>query len=185
MRKKWISLLLLFSVIFLVGCSQNKNEEKTSVKQQTDKDSALMYTFTIDEHDYRFRMLDGWLKYPNKDDKIVFLVGNKEIKSFMTAGFESEDMSLDEYKDRFMNKVSESADSVISQPVKKELNGLDSYYVSFTMKDAKERLLTYKTYLIETDGYFVNLAAWTSEKNPGKETQEQLDLMLETFEQLK
>ena len=184
MKKKIIVFFSLLSVILLVGCN-TKDNSKEKNKQETEASDALMYTFTMEEHDYRFRMLDGWLKYPSKDDKIVFLVGNKEIKSFMTAGFEPKELSLDDYKNKFMNKLSENNSDILIEPEKKDLNGLASYYLSFTLKDAKERTLTYKTYLIETDDYFVNLAAWTSEESPSESTLSQLDKILGTFEQLK
>ena len=51
----WLSLL---SLLFLVSCS---NETTKKEKKATDPESALMYTFSIDQHDYRFRLLDGWI----------------------------------------------------------------------------------------------------------------------------
>ncbi|MEG2937365.1 MAG: hypothetical protein RR812_03070, partial [Vagococcus sp.] len=59
------------------------------------------------------------------------------------------------------------------------------YSVNFTMKDAKERVLTYQTNLIETKEYFFNLAAWTSQEKPDEKTTKELTTMLETFEQIK
>lgn len=183
MKKKLSILLLFFSILFLASCSSN--ETKTSTEKATTADNALMYTFTMDDHDYRFRLLDGWIKYPNSDSTIAFLVGNKDIKSFMTAGFEPKEKTLDEYKDAFVTKLENSKANIIIEPKKQKVNELESYYLSFTMKDNKERVLTYRTCLIETDGYFVNLAAWTSEENPTDETLEILDNMLGAFEQLK
>lgn len=183
MKKKLSILLLFFSVLFLASCSQK--EAKATPEKATTTDNALMYTFTMDDHDYRFRLLDGWIKYPNDDSSIAFLVGNKDIKSFMTAGFESKEKSLDEYKDDFLKKLVDARAEIIIEPKKQVVNGLDSYNLSFTMKDNKDRLLTYRTSLIESDGYFVNLAAWTSQENPSEETLAILDTMLGAFEQLK
>jgi hypothetical protein len=53
------------------------------------------------------------------------------------------------------------------------------------MKDAKERVLTYQTNLIETKEYFFNLATWTSQEKPDEKTTKELTTMLETFEQIK
>lgn len=175
----WLSLL---SLLFLVSCS---NETTKKEKKATDPESALMYTFSIDQHDYRFRLLDGWIKYPNEDDSIAFLVGNKDIKSFMTAGFEENHSSLDAYKDSFMKKLEEGQAIILEEPKKERINKLDCYTLSFTMKDAKDRPLTYKTHLIETKDYFVNLAAWTSQEKPSKEVLDELETMLGTFELLK
>lgn len=182
MKKKVTIFLTIASLFFLVGCKSKESKEEI---KETEADSALMYTFTIDEHEYRFRLLDGWIKFPNKDGNIAFLVGNKDIKSFMSAGVEPVSQSLELYKDDFLKKLSESDAQVNLEPEKRQLNGMDSYYLSFVMKDGKNRPLTYNTYLIETEGYFVNLAAWTSEEKPTEETIKNLDNMLDNFEQLK
>ncbi|MFW8053098.1 hypothetical protein [Vagococcus fluvialis] len=182
MKKNIAILLTTISLLFLAGCQPKQKEVE---KKATDSDSALMYTFNIEEHEYRFRLLDNWIKYPNKDGNITFLVGNKENKSFMTAGVEPVDKSLDNYKDDFLKKISEQKGDIKIEPDKRELNGLPSYYLQFVMDDSKGRPLTYCSYLIETDDYFINLAAWTSEENPSAETLQNLDDMLSNFEQLK
>lgn len=184
--KKYVKFLLpILSVIFLVGCSQTKTKSDESKLKETDTDSALMYTFKLDEHEYRFRLLDGWIKFPNEDKTIAFLVANKDTKSYMSAGFEPKKQPLDKYKDSFVEKVGEKSGNIIKQPEKKTINNLDSYYLTFNMKDNKDRDLTYKTYLIETDDYFINLAAWTSDEKPTDKVLNDLDKMLATFEQLK
>lgn len=185
MKKMFKYFLPILSVIFLVGCSQTKSKPEEKKGQETEADSALMYTFKLDEHEYRFRLLDGWIKFPNEDKTIAFLVANKDTKSYMSAGFEPKKEELTKYKDSFLQKVEKKSGKIIKEPEKKKLNGLDSYYLMFNMKDNKDRNLTYKTYLIETDDYFINLAAWTSDEKPTDKVLTDLDKMLDTFEQLK
>ena len=82
MKKKIMIMMTVLFFVVLAGCSKETKEIK-----ETDVNSALMYTFKIDEHEYRFRMLDGWLKYPVEDKSIAFLVGNKENKAFIYNSF--------------------------------------------------------------------------------------------------
>lgn len=182
MKKVIVSLISVLCLVFLVSCgsSSKKNE-----RPATTADNALMYTFSVDKEEFRFRLLDGWIKYPNKDENILFLVGNKDLKAFMTSGFEPKEVSLDEYKESFVKKLEESGATVTSVSEKKTVNELECYSVNFTMKDAKERVLTYQTNLIETKEYFFNLAAWTSQEKPDEKTTKELTTMLETFEQIK
>lgn len=185
MKKIILFLLPILSLSFLVGCGQTKDKKEVNQVKETDPKDALTYTFTLDEHDYRFKLLDGWIKFPNKDKTIVFLVANKDTKSFMSAGFEPKGTDLKNYSTSFTKKVEEASGKITKEPVKKELNGLDSYYLNFNLKDNKDRNLTYKTYLVETKDYFINLAAWTSDEKPSEKVLEDLDKMLSTFEQLK
>ncbi|AQP53302.1 hypothetical protein CBF34_04565 [Vagococcus penaei] len=176
-------LLLLVAATLLGGCSTAK--KLTAKEEPTKPNEALMYTLDFDEHQYRFRLLNGWIKFPDKDSKIAFLVANKDKKSFMTAGFEPvEKQSLEDYQKEFVKKLLASQGKITVEPVKRELNDLPAFYLGFTLKDAKDRTLTYRTYLIQTDDYFINLAAWTSDSEPSKELLEELDTMLGTFEQL-
>lgn len=185
LKKIMIGMISVLSVIFLVGCSQTSKEKKKEPIKETSAESALMYTFKLDDHSYRFRLLDGWIKFPNEDKRIAFLVANKDTKSYMSAGFEEKKGTLEEYKESFVPKVTDAAGKILVEPEKKELNGLPAYYLSFTMKDNKERDLTYKTYLVETPDYFINLGAWTSDEKPSDKVLEELDKMLSTFEEIK
>ena len=182
MKKKISFLLIMTGIVLFAGCQM---KDKKIEQKATESDNALMYTFNIEKHEYRFRLLDDWIKFPNTDGNITFLVGNKEIKSFMTAGVEPVTDSLDAYKDNFLEKLTSSQGIVKVEPEKRELNGLSAYYLRFVMNDNKNRPLSYNTYLIETDDYFINLAAWTSEENPSDKTLQILDEMLANFEQLK
>lgn len=173
---------MMTSLILFTGCQM---KEKKIEKKATESDNALVYTFNIENHDYRFRLLDDWIKFPNTDGNITFLVGNKEIKSFMTAGVEPITESLESYKNNFLDKLTASQAQVKVEPEKRELNGLSTYYLRFVMNDQKNRPLSYNTYLIETDDYFINLAAWTSEEKPSDKTLSILDEMLANFEQIK
>ncbi len=185
MKKLFLFLLPVLSVIFLVGCGQSQEKKEVAKEKETNPEDALSYTFTLDEHDYRFKLLDGWIKFPNEDKTIAFLVANKDTKSFMSAGFESKEKNLKEYTESFEKKIKEASGTLLADPIKKELNGLDSYYLSFKLKDSKKRDLTYKTYLVETEDYFINLGAWTSDEKPSDKVLKDLDKMLGTFEQLK
>lgn len=182
MKKIIVSLISVLCLVILVSCgSSSKKNEKSA----TTADDALMYTFSVDKEEFRFRLLDGWIKYPNKDENILFLVGNKDLKAFMTSGFEPKETSLDDYKETFVKKLEDSGATVLSVSEKKTVNKLECYSVNFTMKDAKERMLTYQTNLIESKAYFFNLATWTSQENPDEKTINELTTMLETFEQIK
>ncbi len=172
-------MTVLFFVV-LAGCSKETKEIK-----ETDVNSALMYTFKIDEHEYRFRMLDGWLKYPVEDKSIAFLVGNKENKAFMSAGVEPVETSLEAYQEAFVEKLNQASVTIQTKPELKKINGMDSYYLSYIANDKNNRPLTYKVYLIETEGYFVNLAAWTSQEEPTEKVLDNMETMLNAFEQLK
>ena len=185
MKKVIIGIFSVLSVIFLVGCSQTSTDKKKEPIKETTAENALMYTFKLDDNNYRFRLLDGWIKFPNKDKRIAFLVANKETKSYTSAGFEEKKGTLEEYKDSFIPKVADASGKVLVDPEKKNLNGLPAYYLSFTMKDNKERDLTYKTYLVETPDYFINLGAWTSDETPSDKVLSDLDKMLSTFEEVK
>ncbi len=180
MKKIIVSILSLLCLVFLVSCGT-----KESTRKETKVDDALIYNFNVDDDEYRFRLLDGWIKYPNKDESILFLVGNKDIKSFMTAGFEPKETSLEEYKTSFVTKLEESGGSIINQSEKRKMNDLDCYSIEFTLKDAKNRILTYKTNLVETKEYFFNVAAWTSQEKPDEKTKEQFTKMLDSFEEVK
>lgn len=76
--------------VFLIGLvltscgSSDKNEQVSS----DTSNKQIVYTLEYDQHSFEFDMLDGWRKFPNQDKGIAFLVGNKDSKSFMTAGFE-------------------------------------------------------------------------------------------------
>lgn len=182
MRKKRISLLMLVLVFFLGACSA-KPDTKTTQSSEL-KDDKLIYTLEYDHHQYQFNMLDGWRKFPNSDKSIAFLIGNKDSKSFMSAGFEEKnDQTLDQYKDSYLKKLEEAKATITLQPEKRELNGFQSYYLGTEMKDAKDRVLTYRIYLIETPDYFVNLGAWTSEASPSEKTIKGLDDILSTFKE--
>lgn len=185
MKKIILFLLPILSLSFLVGCGQTKDKKEVNQVKATNPKDALNYTFSLDEHDYRFKLLDGWIKFPNKDKTIAFLVANKETKSFMSAGFEPKETDLKDYASSFTKKVEDASGKITKEPVKTDLNGLDSYYLNFTLKDNKDRSLTYKSYLIETKDYFINLAAWTSDENPSEKVLKDLDKILSTFEQLK
>ncbi|HCM90639.1 MULTISPECIES: hypothetical protein [Vagococcus] len=185
MKKIIFVIFSVLSVIFLASCSQTSiDKEKEQVKETT-AENALMYTFKLDDNSYRFRLLDGWIKFPSEDKRIAFLVANKETKSYMSAGFEEKKGTLEEYKDSFVPKVTDASGKILEEPKKKDLNGLPAYYLSFTMKDNKKRDLTYKTYLVETSDYFINLGAWTSDESPSDKILRDLDKMLSTFEEVK
>ncbi|MGO3732309.1 MAG: hypothetical protein ACTJHC_03920 [Vagococcus sp.] len=185
MNKRYSIVILVMVLMVLASCGQ-QSKKTTNEKNPTDNKDALMYTFEIDKHDYRFRLLDGWVRFPDKDSKIVFLVANKDIKSFMTAGFEEkQEKSLESYKEDYLEKLKEAGAIVNEEPKKETVNDLDVYHVGFTSKDNKNRTLTYRTNLIETSDYFINLGAWTSQESPSKEIIDELDTMLVNFEQLK
>lgn len=177
-----VGLVSVFFLLLLASCGTTT---KSKGEKETSADSTLMYTFNIDDSEYRFRLFDGWIKYPNKDESILFLVGNKEKKAFMTAGFEAKTLPLEDYKEQFIKKLQETDADIISQSDKKNINDLDVFSIEFTMKDAKERTSTYQTNLIETSDYFINLGAWTSQEKPDEQTKEHLNKILSTFEQIK
>lgn len=182
MQKKRIGLLILVLTFVLSACTST-NSSSTS-KSTDKKDDKLVYTLEYDHHQYQFNMLDGWRKFPNSDKSIAFLVGNKDSKSFMSAGFEEKkDKSLDDYKNDYLKKLSESKATIVVEPEKKMLNDLETYYLGVAMKDAKDRVLTYRIYLIETPDYFINLGAWTSEANPTEKTIQGLNDILSTFKE--
>ncbi|MGY3765293.1 hypothetical protein ACWOAH_01875 [Vagococcus vulneris] len=175
-------IVTIFLITMISGCA--KKESPTA--KATDPKDALMYTFDMDNHEYRFRLLNGWIKFPDKDSKIAFLVANKDKKSFMTAGFEPVDKRmLSQYLEEFETKLNDNDAKITVEPKKTKLNGLDAVHLGFELKDAKQRTLTYRTYLIETKDYFINLGAWTSESKPSSEIIKELDTILGTFEQLK
>ena len=186
MKKKYVMVLSLVCLFALSACaSTSKTDTKTSETAQV-KDDKLVYTLEYDHHQYQFNMLDGWRKFPNSDKSIAFLIGNKDSKSFMSAGFEEKKgQTLEEYKDSYMKKLSEAKATVTVQPTEKELNGNQSYYLGTEMKDAKDRTLTYRIYLIETSDYFINLGAWTSEQSPKETTIDGLNNILSTFQEKK
>ena len=67
MKKVIVSLISVLCLVFLVSCgsSSKKNE-----RPATTADNALMYTFSVDKEEFRFRLLDGWIKYSTKDESI-------------------------------------------------------------------------------------------------------------------
>lgn len=181
MKKIHYALVALLFV--LVGCGTPKEEQK--VTPEVSPEDAFTYTFDFDGMDYRFRLLDGWVKFPDKDTNIAFLVGNKDIKSLMTAGFEpKESQSLEDYQENFLKKITDGGGKILSEPQPKTVHDLEVYHIGFKMKDAKDRWLTYRTHLIETPDYFINLGAWTSEEAPSEGIINHLDAMLDTFELL-
>ncbi|MGX6970746.1 hypothetical protein [Vagococcus bubulae] len=185
MQKKRIGLLVLVLVFVLSACTSTKNDttrESSTDVSEANKEDKLVYTLEYDHHQYQFNMLDGWRKFPNSDKSIAFLIGNKDSKSFMSAGFEEKgSKTLEDYKQEYLKKLADAKATVVIEPEKKALNGWDAYYLGVEMKDAKDRVLTYRIYLIETPDYFINLGAWTSEENPKETTIKGLDDILSTF----
>ncbi|MGX4686355.1 PsbP-related protein [Vagococcus sp. JNUCC 83] len=182
MQKKRIGILVLALFFVLSACTSTKND--TTSESTDTKDDKLVYTLEYDHHQYQFNMLDGWRKFPNSDKSIAFLVGNKDSKSFMSAGFEEKgNKTLEDYKKEYLNKLNDSKAKVVLEPEKKNLNGWDAYYLGVEMKDAKNRTLTYRIYLIDTPDYFINLGAWTSNESPDEKTIQGLDDILSTFKE--
>lgn len=180
MKKKLMIVLLGMSALFLTSCGQKNVETTTETTQGVN--NTIVYTLEYDHQQYQFNMLDGWRKFPNSDHSIAFLVGNKDQASFMSAGFEEkEKLSLSSYKDKYMERLKENDVTVTNDPELKKLNGMDAYYLGMDMLDEKDRVLTYRVYLIEGEDYFINLGAWTSEQNPSKEMIQGLDDILGTF----
>lgn len=188
MQKKRIGLLVLVMVFVLSACTSIKNDtthdSSTDMTSDINKKDKLVYTLEYDHHQYQFNMLDGWRKFPNSDKSIAFLLGNKDSKSFMSAGFEEKgNKTLEDYKTDYLKKLNDANATVVIEPEKKELNGWDAYYLGVEMKDNKNRVLTYRIYLVETPDYFINLGAWTSEENPKEATIQGLDDILSTFKE--
>lgn len=183
MKNKVFLLILLSSFLIFGTACKSKTSEPA---KETGQDSAFTYTFDFEEHDYQFRLLNGWIKFPDKDSTIAFLVANKDKKAFMSAGFEEKKgQTLNDYQKQFVIKINEADGKIEEKPIEKELNGLPAYFLGFKMKDAKNRWLTYRSYLIETDKYFINLAAWTSDPKPTADLIKELDEMLSNFKELK
>lgn len=182
-QKKKINLLLLCSLFFvLIGCQKQQQPKEHKSKSPED---ALIYTFDFDKQDYQFRLLDGWIKFPEKDSKVAFFVANKEKKAFMSAGFEEKKaLTLTQYTETFVNKVTDAGGKIKIKPEAKKLNGKSAEYLGFQLQDQKKRWLTYRSYLIEMDQYYINLAAWTSDENPDQALIDELNTMLSQFKEV-